>query len=116
MCNEHFRNPRERILMKNIAYAGALVAFLGIDMDVIAELLDAKFAGKERLRSSNQKALSLGYDFALATYECPLPFRVERMNATENKILIDGNAATALGCLYAGATVGAWYPIRRLRR
>ncbi len=111
MCNEHFRNPRERILMKNIAYAGSLVAVLGIEMDVISELLDAKYAGKEKLRASNHKALSLGFDFARDHFDCPLPFHVERMDATQDKILIDGNAATALGCLYAGATVAAWYPI-----
>jgi 2-oxoglutarate ferredoxin oxidoreductase subunit alpha len=111
MCNEHFRNPRERILMKNIAYAGSLVAVLGIEMEVISELLDAKYAGKEKLRASNHKALSLGFDFAREHFDCPLPFHVERMDATQDKILIDGNAATALGCLYAGATVAAWYPI-----
>jgi 2-oxoglutarate ferredoxin oxidoreductase subunit alpha len=111
MCNEHFRGARERILMKNIAYAGALVALLDIDMEVVATLLKEKFAGKERLRASNQLALRLGSDYAKQHYDCPLPIRLETMHATEDKILIDGNTATALGCLYAGATVAAWYPI-----
>ena len=110
MCNEHFRQPRERILMKNVAYAGAVVAVLGIDVDVVSQLLAERFAGKARLRDSNQRALRLGYDYALETF-APLPFRVEAMDATADKILIDGNTATALGCLYAGATVAAWYPI-----
>jgi 2-oxoglutarate ferredoxin oxidoreductase subunit alpha len=111
MCNDEFRGPRERILMKNIACAGALVAMLGIDMEVIAQLLTEQFAGKERLRDSNQRALRLGYDFATSHFDYPLPCRIEAMNATAGSILIDGNTAAALGCVYAGATVAAWYPI-----
>jgi 2-oxoglutarate ferredoxin oxidoreductase subunit alpha len=111
MCNDEFRGPRERILMKNIACAGALAAMLGLDMDVIAQLLTEQFAGKDRLRESNQLALRLGHDFATAHFEYPLPCRVETMHATEGSILIDGNTAAALGCVYAGATVAAWYPI-----
>ena len=111
MCTENFKEPRERILMKNIAYAGSLVAVLGIDMAVVEELLTERFAGKKGLRESNTKALSLGYDYAQEHFECPLPFHLEKMDENAEKILIDGNTATALGCLYAGATVAAWYPI-----
>jgi 2-oxoglutarate ferredoxin oxidoreductase subunit alpha len=111
MCNDAFRGPRERILMKNVACAGALVAMLGLDMDVIAQLLTEQFAGKDKLRASNQLALRLGHDFAAEHFDHPLPCRVEPMNATEGSILIDGNTAAALGCVYAGATVAAWYPI-----
>src|SRR5438105_13846902 len=107
MCNENFRSPRERILMKNIAYTGALVAVLDIDMQIVADLLAEKYAGKEKLRASNQRALHLGYDYAREHFECPLPFHLETMDATAEKILIDGNTATALGCLYAGATIPA---------
>lgn len=110
MCNEAFRDPRERVLMKNIAYAGSLIAVLHIDMDVVEQLLDEKFAAKKALRESNRKALRLGFDYAEEHFE-PLPFRLEKMDANRDKILIDGNTATALGCLYAGATVAAWYPI-----
>ena len=60
---------------------------------------------------SNQKAVDLGYDYAKAHFDCPLPIRLEPMDKTKDSILIDGNTAAALGCLYAGATVGAWYPI-----
>jgi 2-oxoglutarate ferredoxin oxidoreductase subunit alpha len=60
---------------------------------------------------SNERAIRLGYDYARANLACPLPIRLERMDATAGQILIDGNTAAALGCLYAGATVGAWYPI-----
>jgi 2-oxoglutarate ferredoxin oxidoreductase subunit alpha len=69
------------------------------------------FARNELLRESNQNALRLGYNYAKENFECPLPFRVEPMDATQDSILIDGNTAAALGCLYAGATVSGWYPI-----
>jgi 2-oxoglutarate ferredoxin oxidoreductase subunit alpha len=110
MCVENFKDSRERILMKNIAYAGALIALLDVDMDIVEELLDEKFATKKPLRESNHKALRLGYEYVKEHFES-LPFRLEKMNENGDKILIDGNTATALGCLYAGATVAAWYPI-----
>src|SRR4029077_20496936 len=59
MCNQHFRDPRERILMKNIAYAGSLVAVLNVDMHLVEALLEEKFAGKKALRESNHRALRL---------------------------------------------------------
>jgi 2-oxoglutarate/2-oxoacid ferredoxin oxidoreductase subunit alpha len=111
LCNEHFKGARERILMKNVAYAGALVALLGIDNAVIGELLEEKFGAKVKLRDSNQLALRLGSEYAQENFDCPLPIRLERLKANADKILIDGNTAAALGCLYAGATVAAWYPI-----
>jgi 2-oxoglutarate/2-oxoacid ferredoxin oxidoreductase subunit alpha len=111
LCNQNFDDPRTRILMKNIAYAGAMVAALDIDMDVVNALLDEKFAGKKALAESNRKALNLGYQYAKDNFECPLPFRLEKMDANKDKILIDGNTATALGAIYAGCTVAAWYPI-----
>jgi len=111
ICNEHFHEPRERTLMKNIAYAGTLVAILNIDMPIVETLLDERFAGKKALRESNRKALQIGYNYAKEHFDSPLPFHLEKMDANHDKILIDGNTATALGCLYAGATVAAWYPI-----
>ena len=111
LCNEHFKETRERILMKNIAYAGTLAAILNIDMQLVETLLDEKFSGKKALRESNTRAIRLGYDYAKEHFDCPLPFHLETMNANSDKILIDGNSATGLGCVYAGATVAAWYPI-----
>ncbi|MFL6353121.1 MAG: 2-oxoacid:acceptor oxidoreductase subunit alpha [Bryobacteraceae bacterium] len=111
MCNENFRDPRERTLMKNIAYAGSLVAVLDIDMPTVEDLLTERFAGKKALRESNRRALRLGYEYAKERFACPLSFHLEKMDANNDKILIDGNTATALGCVYAGATVAAWYPI-----
>ena len=111
LCNEQFANARERVLMKNIAYSGALCALLSMDMKVVEDLLMEKYAGKEKMRVSNQKALKLGYDHAIENFDCPLPFHLDTMDANKDKILIDGNTAIALGCIYAGATVAAWYPI-----
>jgi 2-oxoglutarate ferredoxin oxidoreductase subunit alpha len=111
MCLENFKKPRERILMKNIAYAGAVVALVGIDLEIVATLLDETFSRNEALRDSNQRALHLGYDYAIENFDCPLAFRLEPLRENDDSILIDGNTATALGCLYAGATVAGWYPI-----
>lgn len=111
MCNAQFGGVRERILMKNIAYAGALAALLNMDTGIIRVLLNEKFGKKPALMDSNQKAVDVGYEYAKANFACPLPIRLEPMDKTNESILIDGNTAAALGCVYAGATVGAWYPI-----
>jgi 2-oxoglutarate ferredoxin oxidoreductase subunit alpha len=111
LCNGAFKGVRERILMKNIAYAGALAALLGIDTEVIRQLTQEKFAKKPALLASNDTAIALGYNYAKDHFQCPLPIRLERMDETKDKILIDGNTAAGLGCVYGGATVGAWYPI-----
>ena len=111
MCNENFNGVRTRILMKNICYAGALAALLDLDLERIRELLAQTYAKKPQLVDSNMKAIQLGYDYARANLTCPLPLRVEPMDATAGNVLIDGNTAAALGCVFAGATVAAWYPI-----
>lgn len=111
MCVKSFERDRDRVLLRNIVYSGALAALLGIDMDVVAQMLREKFAKKRALLDANFKAIHLGYDYAKINFSCPLPFHLERMNETASHILIDGNTAFALGAVYAGATVGAWYPI-----
>jgi 2-oxoglutarate ferredoxin oxidoreductase subunit alpha len=111
MCNEHFDGARARILMKNIAYVGALAAFLDINLDTITALLEETFADKKNLIASNMEAIRLGFDYANENFVCPLPSKVAAMDGTKGHIIIDGNTAAGLGCLYAGATVGAWYPI-----
>lgn len=111
MCNEHFKEARERVLMKNIATAGALIELLNIDGAVVEKLVEEKYGRKKGLQASNQKALKLGADYVREHYKCPLPFHLQTMDANGDKILIDGNTAAALGCVYAGATVAAWYPI-----
>ncbi len=111
MCVEAFTGDRERTLLRNVMYAGAIAALIEMDMEVVDAALRETFGRKPKLLDANFRAVRLGYDFARAELECPLPFRLAPMDATAGYILIDGNTAAALGCLYAGATVGAWYPI-----
>jgi len=111
LCNENFNGVRTRILMKNICYAGVLVALLDLDLAHIRALLAETYAKKPQLVESNMKAIQLGYDYARANFECPLPLHLAKMDHTAGHIMIDGNTAAALGCLFAGATVAAWYPI-----
>ncbi|MDH3419891.1 MAG: 2-oxoacid:acceptor oxidoreductase subunit alpha [Gammaproteobacteria bacterium] len=111
ICNEHFSNARARILMKNMAYVGALAALLDLDMEVIRTLVEETFAAKAKLVPANMEAIELGASFAREHYDCPFATRVEKLDKTAGHIMIDGNTAAGLGCVYAGATVGAWYPI-----
>ena len=111
MMVEHFEGDRDRTLLRNLTYAGSLAALLAIDTTVIERMLSEKFGKKPKLLDANHKAFALGYDYAKAHFACPLPFHLEAMDRTGDSILIDGNTACALGALYAGATVGAWYPI-----
>jgi 2-oxoglutarate/2-oxoacid ferredoxin oxidoreductase subunit alpha len=111
MCRESFDKPREQVLMKNIMYAGALAALLDMDMKVIDALLEEKYGAKKAMMALNHKAIQLGFQYAKQHFQCPLAFRLETMDATKDSILIDGNTALALGCVFAGATVAAWYPI-----
>jgi 2-oxoglutarate ferredoxin oxidoreductase subunit alpha len=111
LCNESFTGVRTRILMKNICYAGVLAALLDLDLQKIRELLAETYAKKPALVDSNMKAIELGYTYTKENYPCPLPLRVERMDKTAGHVMMDGNTAAALGCVFAGATVAAWYPI-----
>ena len=111
MCVEAFEGDRERTLLRNIACAGALAALLDIDLDVLHALQRETFARKPRLLDANERALQLGWDHVRAHLGGPLPIRVVPMDATRGHVLLDGNTACALGAVYAGATVGAWYPI-----
>ncbi len=111
LCVTRFDGSRTRILMKNITYVGALVALLDIDMDVVKGMLQEKFATKQHLMEANFIAIELGRDYVLEHFDCPLPIRLETVDATKDSVMVTGNAAAALGCVYAGATVAAWYPI-----
>jgi 2-oxoglutarate ferredoxin oxidoreductase subunit alpha len=111
LCNENFSGVRTRILMKNICYAGVLAALLDLDLSRIRDLLAETYAKKPQLVDSNMKAIQLGHDYARANFTCPLPLHVEKLDKTAGNVLIDGNTAAALGCVFAGATVAAWYPI-----
>ena len=111
LCIENFEGTRARILMKNIAYVGALAALVKIDLKIINKLLNETFGSKKHLVKSNLEAIMLGYDYVIDNITHPLPLTVKPAKKTEGQVIIDGNTAAGLGCVYAGATVGAWYPI-----
>src|SRR5271168_3085802 len=111
IVNENFDGVRNRILLKNIAYAGVVAALIDVDLEVISGLLSESYGKKPKLLDSNTKALRLGYDYVKQNLTSPLSLRVEHMDKTRGHIMMDGNTAAGLGCVYAGATVGAWYPI-----
>jgi 2-oxoglutarate/2-oxoacid ferredoxin oxidoreductase subunit alpha len=111
ICAEHYSEPRQRQLYRNIVYVGALAALLDIDFAVFEELVAQRFAGKDKLIEANARALRLGYEEARGRFACPLGLRVRRSEAVGDRILVEGNYAAALGALYGGATVCAWYPI-----
>lgn len=111
ICLTEFEKPSQRQLFKNIVYVGALAAFINIDFNVLTEMVSDQFRGKEKLIAPNIHALELGYQFARENFTCPLPLTLERRDLTSDKILMDGNTAIGLGCVYGGATVASWYPL-----
>ena len=111
ICNATYTDPRQRQLFKNIIYVGALSALLDIDPNEIERLFSEQYKGKEALLQSNVKALRLGRDYAQEHLGGPIGLKIKRADNVGNKIFIDGNSAAALGALYGGATVCAWYPI-----
>jgi 2-oxoglutarate ferredoxin oxidoreductase subunit alpha len=111
ICNATYSDPRQRQLFKNIMYVGALSALLDIDVPSIETLIAEQYKGKEKLLKPNIEALHLGRDWALRNLSCPIGLRVRKADAVGDRIFVEGNAAAALGCVYGGATVCAWYPI-----
>ena len=111
ICNATYTDSRERQLFKNILYVGALAGMMGIEPEVIAELIGEQYKGKEKLLKPNLNAFQLGLNFAKENLKDAMGLRTKRAYAVGDKIFIEGNAAAALGCLYGGATVCAWYPI-----
>ena len=110
ICNATYTDPRQRQLFKNIMYLGVLSVLLGIERDTIVKLIGEQYKGKEVLLQPNVHALDLGRDYAEKHLQ-PVGLRVERRDAVGNRIFAEGNAAAALGLVYGGATVCAWYPI-----
>jgi 2-oxoglutarate ferredoxin oxidoreductase subunit alpha len=111
ICNREYTDQRQRQLFKNIVYLGALSALLDMDVAAIGALLAEQFRGRDKLIAANLHALHLGHDHALANLACPIGLRLRRSAAVGDRIFIDGNSAAALGAVYGGATVCAWYPI-----
>jgi 2-oxoglutarate ferredoxin oxidoreductase subunit alpha len=100
-----------RRLVRNMIYDGVLAKLLGIDMALMEQALGKQLGKKAKAVTLNQGALKAGWDYAEANFTKQDPFHIERMNETAGKILIEGNAAAAIGCMMAGVTVVAWYPI-----
>ena len=111
LCVSEFSNPKLRLLFKNIVYVGALAYLLGMGIDVYVDLISAKFKGKEKLIIPNVKALEMGYNYAKDNLTNQCDIKVRKSNKNKGMILTNGNEASGLGCVYAGATVCAWYPI-----
>ena len=111
ICIREYADPKQRQLFKNVLYVGALAALLDMDFTVLKDLVSDQFKGKEKLVAPNIHALELGYQYAQDHYSCPLGIHVKTTNKTGDAILLDGNAALALGAIYSGASVAAWYPI-----
>jgi 2-oxoglutarate ferredoxin oxidoreductase subunit alpha len=111
IANAAYADARQRQLFKNIIYVGALSALLDMEPAVFERLFAEQYKGKERLLDSNIQALHMGRDFVLQNIAHPLGIRVKRSDRVGDQIFTDGNSAIALGCLYGGATVAAWYPI-----
>ncbi len=117
MCMREYDNPRLQQLLKNVVYVGAMAALLDIKFPILKDLLSDQFKGKEKLISSNVHALEMGYQYATETFRCPLPIKLQSGGNVaphileSQHILMNGNTAAALGAIYGGATVAAWYPI-----
>ena len=105
MCNEVFKVARSRILMKNMAYVGAVAALIDLDLNVIHTLVREMFAAKPKLIDLNLQAIALGFDYVKEHFKTPLSFNVQARNLTDGKVMIDGNTAAGLGCVYGGANL-----------
>jgi 2-oxoglutarate ferredoxin oxidoreductase subunit alpha len=104
-------DARLRKLVRNMIYDGILAKLLGIEMEEIQKALAKQFRKKAKAAELNWNAARAGYEFAEKNLVKADPYKLERMNATAGKILIEGNTATALGAMFAGVTVVTWYPI-----
>src|ERR1035441_713829 len=100
-----------RKLIKNMVYVGVAAQLLSIDMEMVEKTVRKQFAKKVKATELNLSAVRVGFDYAASTLTKQDPYAVEPMNATAGKIIIDGNAAAAMGAMFAGVTVVGWYPI-----
>jgi 2-oxoglutarate/2-oxoacid ferredoxin oxidoreductase subunit alpha len=100
-----------RKLVKNMIYVGVVAKLLDLDMTEVEKALRKQFAKKVKAANLNFAAAQAGYDYAASSLTKQDPFRIERMDKNRGKIIIDGNTASALGCVFAGCTVLSWYPI-----
>ena len=111
ITNQAYSDPRQRTLFKNIVGLGALSSLLDMDTAAIEQLLADQFKGRDKLIAANIQALHMGRDWVAANLQAPIGLTVRAGNAVGERIFIEGNSAAALGAVYGGATVCAWYPI-----
>lgn len=111
LVQPEFSNPKQRQLFKNIVYLGALSSLLNIDFSVLSGMVSQQYKGKDDLIRPNIHAMEIGRAYAREYLDCPLPIQVRHSDLAGNRILVEGNEAAALGAIYGGATVCAWYPI-----
>ncbi len=111
ICARKWTDPRQRQLFKNMVYVGALSGLLDMDMEVLKGVIADQLKGKEKLVAANMQAIEIGRQHAIEHFTAPLPIRVRPAQGAKGKIMVTGNEAAALGAIYAGATVCAWYPI-----
>jgi 2-oxoglutarate/2-oxoacid ferredoxin oxidoreductase subunit alpha len=111
ICNRTYSDPRQRQLFKNIIYVGALSAILGVELGVVEKLINEQYGAKKLLLDSNVQAVHMGYDYARQHLASACGLKIEKSAAVGDRIFLNGNDAAALGCVYGGATVAAWYPI-----
>jgi 2-oxoglutarate/2-oxoacid ferredoxin oxidoreductase subunit alpha len=111
ICNAAYADPRQRQLFKNIVYVGALSFLLSIEPDAVEALIGDQFKGKEKLIAPNVEAFRMGRERAQASFGEPIGLTVRKSDQVGDRIFVEGNSAAALGAVYGGATVCAWYPI-----
>ncbi len=111
LCNDAFDEPRMRGLLKNVIYVGALAWLFDLEFEVLTGLVEKQYRKKSALIAPNLKALQIGYTYARENFTTSCKLTVQRRDKVGDAIIIEGNAATALGAVYAGATVVGWYPI-----
>src|SRR5690349_21666734 len=102
---------RLRKLVRNMIYVGVAAQLLGLDMQHVDRALRKQFKKKQKAADLNMAAVHAGFDYAASSLTKSDPFLIQPSNQTTGKIIIDGNAAAALGCMFAGVTVVTWYPI-----
>ena len=111
IVGEVCKEAKLRKLVKNMIYVGVVAKLLGLDMKEVEKAIRKQFSTKVKAADLNWNAAQAGFDYATGSLTKQDPYRLERMNKTAGQIIIDGNAAAALGAMFAGVSVVTWYPI-----
>ncbi|MBI3018478.1 MAG: 2-oxoacid:acceptor oxidoreductase subunit alpha [Deltaproteobacteria bacterium] len=111
LAKDNFDTPRLRTLLTNALYLGVISYLFGVDKKIITQVVQDTFKKKQKVVDVNLKAIELGYEYAKGNFTKKDPYFYAPDNKFQNKIIIEGNQASALGCIFGGCTVAAWYPI-----